>query len=249
MSDFPLIPAQSASVWTIRSLLERLSVVTWAIPPERLDGLVPAPLSADTVEIDGARRALVSAVTFRNRDFRPVWFPLPGLSLGQTNYRVYVRCPAAAGAERGVFFLGTTIDTAATFVPRSLWSMPWRRARYRFGPERVEASGEWPMRLRLTGLRAGSPTLPGFSDEDAALGVLTQPWVGFYARSGGGLGRYTIWHEPYTRHTATLAEAHFPMLDALGVVPLAEQQAPHSVLVEPQVRYNVYLPPRRWSLQ
>jgi len=241
----PLIPEQPQTGWTVRSCLDNLSVVTWAIPPSRLASRLPAPLAAETITIDGQPRALVSAVTFCNHDFRPTWLPLPGLTLGQTNYRVYVRCPASAGAERGVFFLGTTIDTAFASIPRRLWSMPWRRARYRFGPGWVSAAGEWPLRLRLEARRPGTPALPGFPDEATALGILTQPWVGFYAR-GGGLGRYTIWHAPYECHTATLTEAHFPLLDTLGVVPLAEQQSPHSVLLTPRTRYNIYLPPRRW---
>ena len=240
MGAAQLIPRQPVGPLTVSTWLDHLSVVTWSIPPGRLSGVLPPTLSP--VLCDGA--ALISAVTFCNRDFRLAWLPLGGMRLGQTNYRIYVR---DASGQPAVYFVGTTIDTVMVVVPRSLWRMPWRRARYRFTTHgegdsglTVEAQGEWPARLRLSGRGAPLTALPGFASLSDGLDTLTQPWVGLY----GAGRRYTIWHPPYAAGAARLEEARFGLLDALGLVPLAEQGTPHSVITADPVRYLIYLPPR-----
>lgn len=72
---------------------------------------------------DGSRRALVSAVSFRDVDFRFRLVPFIRLGMLQTNYRTYVR----AGGARAVWFLGSTLTSRSVEVPRRLWSMPWHR--------------------------------------------------------------------------------------------------------------------------
>lgn len=229
-----LIPRLRPTLTTVESTLCDLTVVTWSVAPERLRRHVPSRLSLEVV----GGRALLSAVTFQNRGFSPHWLPA-GLTLGQTNYRVYVR----DGDQRAVFFLGSTLDTVLVFVPRWLWGMPWRRARYRFSAGSVSASGVWPLRLSY---RLGGPVaaLDGFASLDVGLSVLTQPWVGLYARPGGRLGRYTIWHAPYEACQAVVQEAWFPLLDQLQIVPLAVQSEVHSALHVSRSLYHVHLPPR-----
>lgn len=229
-----LIPQSKPTMTTVDSTLCDLTVVTWSVEPKRLRRHVPSRLSLELVE----GRALLSAVTFQNRGFSPHGLPV-GLTLGQTNYRVYVR----HGDQRAVFFLGSTVDTALVFVPRWLWGMPWRRARYRFAAGVVSASGVWPLRLSYRRGEAVS-SLAGFSDLDEGLSVLTQPWVGFYARPGGRLGRYTIWHAPYEAFQAEVQEAWFPLLDRLQIVPLVAQSEVHSALYVARSLYHVHLPPR-----
>lgn len=234
MSPLALIPRREPDWLTVESELVGLTVVTWAVNPARLAPHVPE--SFELEQIGG--KALISAVTFENRGFRPHWLPL-GLSLGQTNYRVYVRREGV----RSVFFVGTAIDTPFVWVPRRLWRMPWRRGRYRFGPGEVSAEGEWAVTLRYT---VGEPVaaLPGFERLEDGLTVLTQPFIGYYRGSSGRIGRYTIWHAPYQARTAEVTEARFALLDVLDIVPLAEQSAVHSALYEARTLYHVHLPPR-----
>ncbi|MDG1483041.1 MAG: DUF2071 domain-containing protein [Myxococcota bacterium] len=234
MSRCALIPRPDPDWKTVSSRLTDLTVVTWAVEPARLRPHVPDGFTLEL--LDGS--ALISAVTFYNTTFRPYWLPI-GLSLGQTNYRVYVQ----RQGRRGVFFIGTTIDTAFVGVPRYLWQMPWRRARYRFSPGAVEATGEWPMSLRYV---VGEPVgaLPGFSTLGDGLTILTQPWEGYYQGDDQKIGRYTIWHAPYAPRTATALEVRYGLLDALDIVPLAAQGQVHSVLAEAETLYHVHLPPR-----
>ncbi len=234
MSELSLIPRPAPGWTTVSSVLTDLTVVTWAVEPARLRPHVPVGFD---LELLGGS-ALISAVTFLNTGFRPHWLPV-GLSLGQTNYRVYVQ----REGRRGVFFVGTTIDTAFVSVPRYLWRMPWRRARYRFSAGSVEASGSWPMSLRYA-VGEQVESLDGFQQLDDGLTVLTQPWEGYYLGSNGKIGRYTIWHAPYAARTARVSEARYGLLDALDIVPMAAQGRVHSVLAEAQTLYHVHLPPR-----
>jgi uncharacterized protein YqjF (DUF2071 family) len=233
-SGLELIPRPTPGLTTVSSVLTDLTVLTWAVDPVRIRRHVPARFALELLE----DRALISAVTFRNTRFRPHWFPL-SLSLGQTNYRVYIQ----HGGRRGVFFVGTTIDTAFVGIPRYLWRMPWRRARYAFSPGAVTAEGVWSASLRYT---VGEPltSLPGFARLEDGLGLLTQPWEGYYLGSTGRIGRYTIWHDPYAARVASVSEARFSLLDELGIVPLAEQETLHSALYEAATLYHVHLPPR-----
>jgi len=209
-------------------------VVTWAVAPERLRPHVPPELELERCQ----GQALISAVTFYNTNFSPHWSPL-GLSLGQTNYRVYVRHEG----RRAVFFIATTIDTAFVFIPRGLWKMPWRRARYRFSQGSAEAAGDWSMALSYT-LGGSLSMLAGYGDLDEGLTVLTQPHIGYYLGSNGRLGRYTIWHAPYQAEVAVVSRARFGLLDALDIVPFSSQRCVHSAVYTARSLYHVHLPPR-----
>jgi hypothetical protein len=234
VSDLALIPRAPLGWTSVTSVLRDLTVLTWAVDPARLRPHVPEMFELE--QLNGA--ALISAVTFNNTAFRPHWLPV-GLTLGQTNYRVYVQ----RQGRRGVFFVGTTIDTAFVGVPRYLWRMPWRRARYRFSPGAVEAEGRWSQSLRYT---VGDPVtaLPGFARLDDGLTVLSQPWEGYYLGTNNKVGRYTIWHDPYAARVAEVSQARFTLLDDLDIVPLSTQGTLHSALYEAQTLYHVHLPPR-----
>ncbi len=235
----------------VTSTLKHLTVTTYAVDPARLRALIPPEFELELIELDEPR-ALVSAVSFLNTEFGLVRVPGPKQSMGQTNYRVYIK----RGPKRAVWFLGTTIDTPFVLVPRLLWRMPWQRGRYRFDTQasdggydkfRIEVQGAWPMRLEVEDLKAPIGALPGFRDASEAMDVLTQPYVGFYGRKGRGIGRYTIWHDRYEATEGRVQEASFGLLERLDVVSKNEQLHPHSVIVVPETLYWIYLPPRRWS--
>ena len=98
--------------------------MTYDIDPDALAALVPDWMEPDLLVLaDGRRRALVSAVSFRDVDFRFRLLPFVRLGMLQTNYRAYVR----AGGERAVWFVGSTLTSRSVAIPRRLWSMPWHR--------------------------------------------------------------------------------------------------------------------------
>lgn len=86
--------------------------------------------------------------------------------------------------------------------------------------------------------------LPGFPDTETGLVYLTHPLTGFYYRRDGCLGTYSVWHKELKVSSAILKSANFGLLSRLDLVSDAEQQKPHSVLVEPINEFTIYLPPK-----
>jgi hypothetical protein len=197
----------------------------------------------------------VSAVPFLDTAFRSARFWTPGLVMGQTNYRLYA-VDTTTGA-RIAWFFGTTLDSAFVIVPRLVWGMPWHRGRMRFecelDPARgtyrryaMRTGGAWgdaELELEATDEDAGA--LDGFDDVEAGLFVVTHPLVGFYRRPDGGVSTYSVWHDRLRLKRAHAKTSRWALFDRLGLVPFAEQLAPHSVLVQPEAAFTIYLPPRR----
>ncbi len=112
MSDTsPPSPGPLAALTT----LEDIAIVTYDIEPDALAALLPAWIEPDVLTLsDGRQRALISAVSFRDVDFRFRLVPFVRLGMLQTNYRAYVR----AGGERAVWFLGSTLRAREPFAQR-----------------------------------------------------------------------------------------------------------------------------------
>jgi hypothetical protein len=237
------------------SSLEHFAIVTYAIPPERLRPHVHARFDLDCITgEDGLPRALVSVVPFEDRDFRFVRCPWPRFRMGQTNYRAYV-IDRETG-ERGVWFFGTTLGSWTVAIPRHVWKLPWHGGRVRFDCRydddagryshyRMRTASDWAslqLELEDTGERVGQ--LAGFPDRETGLVILTHPLSGAFYRRDGRLGGYRVWHEPLRLTAGRVISARIALFDRLGVVPFAEQDRPHSVLIQPITEFAIKLPPR-----
>lgn len=250
------VPPTPVSGINVQCRLRHFAIVSYAVDPEPLRGLIPPRFRLDTVRIDGRDQALVSAVPFLNVDFGLAAYPSPTLEMAQVDYRAYVIDQHSG--ERAVWFLGTTQDSWTLPLPRYLWQQPWHPARTRFDCE-LEPGGQFYRHYRMHSASAwGSaelslrqpvqqaPTYPGFADEETALFCLTHPLVGFYHRlRDRRLGAYRVWHDRLAVQPAELLSARFALFDRLGLVNYARQQFPHSVLVQPINDFTVYLPPTR----
>jgi hypothetical protein len=234
--------------------LRHFAIVTYAIPPERLAGLVDDRFALDTVAIDGRTRALISVVPFEDEDFRWAASDGPRWRFGQTNYRIYVRDRQTG--RRAVWFLGTTLGSWRVIVPRYWWRLPWHYGRFAFACEldadgryttyRIETKSRWaPLRLELDHDPQAPLVLAGFADTATALDVLTHPLDGFFRRRDGRLGTYSVWHERLAPTPGRVRQARIGLLDRLGIVPFAEQADAHSVLIQERTEFQIHLPPRR----
>jgi hypothetical protein len=230
--------------------LEDIAIVSFDIDPDLLASHLPPWLQPDVFPLsDGRRRSLVSAVTFRDVDFRFRLAPFVRLRMIQTNYRAYVR----AGDQRAVWFFGSTLSTLIVRVPRVLWQMPWTRA-----PATLQASwdgiacrswrsravGEWGgYDIELEGLPEPMGCQDGFTDEVETALVLTHPMAGYYRRLDGGIAGYHVWHAPMRPTRGRAIRTRYDALERLGLV--TPGQAPHSVLLERRADFRIYLPPTR----
>ncbi|MBI1289649.1 hypothetical protein GC173_00200 [bacterium] len=236
--------------------LRHFALINYAVPAVRLRPHIPGDLfEIEEFPIGGRPMALLSIVPFVDKDFR---FPglLPGLSwrFAQTNHRVYVRHRRTG--EKSVWFLGTTLGHWSVAIPRTLWSMPWYRARYRVDCQysrlegryrhwSFEADSDWAS-LRYDLQDTGEPvrSMEGFRSRAEFLLTMTNPVTGYFKRLDGRLGRYSIWHPLMTRLTrASVKSAWCGLYERLEIMSREELARPHSAFLLPQVTFQVSLPP------
>ncbi len=247
----PFVPRPESGPWDVTTLLLDFALITYAVPPEALARHLPPDFEPDTfVLADGRRVAFVSAVPFRDEEFRFGFASFLRARMGQTNYRAYVRYRG----ERAVWFFGTSLDSFWVGVPRSLWKLPWHPARMRFqtrwsgedGPcehYRLDTEGEWGRaELELVGTGTPMGCLDGFRDEEETAVVLTHPLRGFYTRRDGRPGTYSVWHERLRLHRAHVHTARFHVFEQLGLT--TPESVPHSALVQRSTEFIIFLPPR-----
>jgi hypothetical protein len=76
------LPATPTDVITT---LRHFAIVTYAVPPDRLAGVVDRRFELEMVSIDGEERAPISVVPFEAEDFRWAASDGPRWRFGQTN--------------------------------------------------------------------------------------------------------------------------------------------------------------------
>ncbi len=231
------------------TVLENFALVTFDVDPAAIVAALPAALEPDVRRLDdGRERAFVSAVSFRDVDFRFRGAEAVRRSFFQTNYRAYVAGP---DGTRGVFFFETTLDSRLAVIPRRFWGMPWFDGRTtidatwetdRCAAYRHVCTGERnSCFVELRGSSDPAGRLDGFVDrEDVRL--LTDPLDGWFLRPDGRLAGYSVWHEPLILTVGTATDAGYRVFERLGLIgPTA---TPHSVLLQRSVEFDVHLPPR-----
>jgi hypothetical protein len=232
--------------------LQDFALVTFAVDPVRLAAALPTGLEPEVRTLDDGRpRGFVSAVSFRDVDFRFSVAPWMRVSFFQTNYRAYVRGPDGMPS---VFFFGTTLDSPLVGLPRYLWGMPWHAGSTRILAEwasdgvctgyRHRCRGRWGgADVELVGSAEPAGRLDGFVDADEAAHILTHPLDGWFLRPNGRLGRYAVWHDRLRLQVGFARRARYDVFESLGLVEPGSE--PHSVLLQRATDFDVLLPPRR----
>jgi uncharacterized protein YqjF (DUF2071 family) len=234
--------------------LHHFAMVTFTVDPDSLRKHLHRRFQPNCIPTPaGARRAVVSVVTFLDRDFRLAAFRWLRRSFGQTNYRAYV-IDAETG-EHVVWFFGTCLDSASVAIPRYVWGLPWHRAHMDFQCEydgsaarytsfAVTTRSRWaPAALQVTDSGQPPRSLDGFPDLESGLLFLTHPLRGYFFRHDGSLGSYSVWHERMQPTQGQVTTANYPLLDQLGLVEGGSLQSVHSVLIQPAIDFTIYLPP------
>ena len=224
------------------------------VEPENLRPHVHERFELDCITAeDGTQKALISVVPFLDLDFRFVRFPWKKWRFGQTNYRAYVTDRKTG--EHVVWFFGTSLASWTVNIPRYVWKLPWHSAEisfdttydaasHRYTIYRMSTRSEWASaELELIDLGQPPQSLAAFPDLETGLVLLTHPLRGYYYRRDGKLGRYAIWHDRLQPTEGRVAHASFPLLDRLGLVENGDLSSLHSVLIQPETEFTIYLPP------
>jgi uncharacterized protein YqjF (DUF2071 family) len=232
--------------------LEGFALVTFDVDPARLRAVLPPVLEPEVRELaDGRLRGFVSAVSFRDVDFRFAAAPWIRVSFFQANYRAYVRGP---DGRQAVYFFGTTLDSPLVRMPRDLWGMPWHPGRTSIEASwdragactayRHVCAGRWGRAdVELVGSAVAPGRLDGFADADDAAHILTHPLDGWFQHPNGRLGRYAVWHPRMTLQMGSARRASYAVFEELGLVEPGA--VPHSVLLTRSIEFDVLLPPRQ----
>src|SRR5262245_20965840 len=228
--------------------LADFAIVTYPVAPSALGPLLPPGFVPDTRRLaSGVEASFVSAVAFRDVDFRFAGAPWIRRSFGQTNYRAYV----LVDGRPAVWFFGTTLDSALVAMPRLVWRMPWHPGRTVIDADwagercrswRMRCSGAWggaEVELRGSGKSPGR--LDGFATADDAALTLTHPLAGYFRRTDGRVGRYDVWHDRLRPELGIAIRARFDVFERLALVDPGA--APHSVLLQRATEFDVLLPP------
>lgn len=242
--------------WDVRSRLAHFALVNYALPMERLAPHIPEDrFEIAEFDIGGRRLAMMSAVPFLDLDFHfPRLAPFAKFRFAQTNYRVYVNDRRTG--EPCVWFFGTTLGSRTVAIPRALWRLPWHFARYRvdckhnaavgrYDSFRISANSAWaPAEIELEDTGVAVAGSAGFSSPEEVALVLTHPVAGYFRRTDGQLGHYSIWHERMQLTVAHPLKLWFGLFERLKLLSREEMSRPHSVLLCPEVEFLIHLPPR-----
>jgi hypothetical protein len=250
------LAARPAGPLQVLSTLTHFALITYALPRERLERYIPADRFAiPEFDIGGQRLALMSAVPFVDVDFHFTGlFPFLRFRFAQTNYRVYVI--DRRSGEHAVWFFGTTLGSPLVYLPRIAWKIPWHRARYKVACDYDRERGRYRRfayataspwgEARIVLHDTGEPTTlaEGFGSPDEQLLILTHPVDGYFYRTDGRVGSYSVWHEELRCTVGEPQELYFGLYERLGLLSREEMGRPHSILICPETVFTVHLPPR-----
>jgi uncharacterized protein YqjF (DUF2071 family) len=203
--------------WVMRMTWHDLLFAHWALPPDALRPLVPAPLSLDTFE----GRAWLAVAPFHMSDVAPRGVPaLPGVSaFPELNVRTYVTC---AGAPGVLFFSLDAGSRLAVEAARILYRLPYYRAALSVTPEGEGvryASRRRDRRGRPAKFRARyAPQGPVFQAAPGSLEhFLVERYCLYATAPGGRVYRADIHHAPWPLQTASATIELNTMAVAAGV--------------------------------
>jgi uncharacterized protein len=200
--------------WLMAQTWNRLLFAHWAVAPEDLEGLIPAPLRLDL----NRGRAWVGITPFAVSGLRLRGTPPPPhLSrFPELNVRTYVEF----GGRPGIWFF--SLDTsrrAAVVAARRAYRLPYFAAEMsmaeqdgavRYASRRVDPSGP-PARFRGQYRPAGPPT------DDPLARWLTERYCLYVVDERGRALRGQIHHPPWPLHPAEAELDAQGMADELGV--------------------------------
>jgi uncharacterized protein YqjF (DUF2071 family) len=245
----PWLPRPTTRWCDVTTTLADFAIITFDVEPARLAALLPRDFAPEVVTLaDGRQRALVSAVPFRDLDFRFGFAPWLRFRFGQTNYRAYVRYRG----RRCVWFFGTSLATFWVLIPRYGWKLPWHRDRIQIAASwdqehcqryQVATTGNWGQaEVEMEGTDEPTGTLDGFANEEDTAVVLTHPLAGYFRRRDGRLGTYSVWHKRLEMCRGIAKKAEFAVFKDLGLV--TPGTTPHSVLLQRETEFIIVLPPK-----
>ena len=244
----------SRSYLDVNTKLEHFAIVSYKVPLEKIAHLIPKPFKLWTFTDNEKEYALVSAVPFKDKDFS--FYRISRLltfNFYQTNFRTYI-IDERDGSHCAWFF-ATTLGSLTSIIPKKIWKMPWEYAKYKFSfKKNKETYSEYKMEftsklgdgvIDIESTENEVKLLEGFTNMEEQIHILTHPVIGYYHVSNKELGTYEIWHPEIALKEAKAKNLYFGLFEKLGFLSKSEMNNPHSVLITPNIEFDILLPPKK----
>jgi hypothetical protein len=244
----------SRSMMDVNTELEHFAIISYKVPIERIQHLIPKPFKLWTFLENEKEYALVSAVPFKDKDFS-FYRILKSLKFNffQTNFRAYII--DERDNSYSAWFFGTTLGSITALIPDKLWKMPWKYAKYKcsfnqnkdyyleYKMDFKSKFGDGNIDIESTGNTV--KLLNGFKNMEEQVHILTHPIIGYYNMQKGEIGTYEIWHPEIDLKEAKANHLYFELFEKLGLLNKSEMMNPHSVLITSKIEFDILLPPRK----
>jgi len=242
------------SLLDVNTQLEHFAIISYKVPIDKIQHLIPAPFQLWTFIEDETEYALISAVPFKDRDFS--FYRISKMikfDFFQTNFRAYII--DTRDGTHAAWFFGTTLGSLMSLIPKKVWKMPWDYGKYTFSSILVGEkytnyamrfkSNQGDGRVHLKSAGKAMQLLEGFKNMEEQILILTHPVIGYYNLSETELGTYEIWHPKIELKEGIAIEMYFELFEKLGFLTKEEMNKPHSVLITPEIEFDILLPPKR----
>ena len=244
----------SRSLLDVNTELEHFAIISYKVPIERIQHLIPKPFKLWTFIENKKEYALVSAVPFKDKDFS-FYRILKFLKFNfcQTNFRAYII--DERDDSYSAWFFGTTLGSITAVIPKMIWKMPWEYAKYKCSfKQNKELYSEFKMDFKsklgdgnidIESTENEVKLLDGFKNMKEQNHILTHPIIGYYDISNKEIGTYEIWHPEIDLKEGTSNYLYFELFEKIGLLSKSEMNNPHSVLITPKIEFDILLPPKR----
>ena len=248
---------QKRSLIDVNTNLQHFALISYAVPVAKISPYIPEPFELWSFNKNATDYALISAVPFMDKDFSFYRFAKAiKFKFFQTNFRTYIRHKQTN--EYSAWFFGTTLGSITNLVPKIFWSMPWEYGKYQFKYNlenniysKYQMSFSSKQGSGLVDIKSTSnkmQLLEGFESIDEQKFILTHPIMGYY-QIGPTIGNYQIWHPEMDLWQGKSNNLYFEIYERLGFLTKEQMQKPHSVLITPEIEFDILLPPGKLRSQ
>lgn len=243
-------------LWNVHTLLRHFFIITYLVDIEKFQKVIPPHFEVEKMTTNGKSYAMVSAVTFVDKDFHfPNFLPFCKFEFPQTNYRAYVINKKTG--EKCAWFFGTALGSKWVNIPKNIWKMPWFYAKYKTNFDFSDKYNSYKVtieapnasaRIDITEDETTAFNTDDFVSQNEAVLVLTHPVTGYFFRADKTIGRYKIWHPLMDIKSAICNDAYFELFEHLGLLTKEQMQRPYSVLLTNEIEFIIDLPPQKINL-
>lgn len=242
------------SLLDVNTHLEHFAIISYKVPVEKISKLIPKPFKLWSFFENEIEYAIISAVPFKDKDFSFYRiFPFIKFNFFQTNFRTYII--DERDGSNSAWFFGTTLGSLASIIPSLFWKMPWRYGKYKFqhklnGTKYSEYNMSFKSKqgngiVDIKNANEEMKKLPAFHSLEQQIHILTHPILGYYDISKSHFGTYEIWHPKINLNEGIASNLYFELYEKLGFLTKIEMKNPYSILITPEIEFDILLPPRR----